>query len=147
MDAYIPVVLLMAFAVLGFVGAVFFVSRLLRPSHPTKLKETPYECGEAPVGEAWSYFNIRFYVVSLIFIIFDVEGVLMFPVASVFKKFVAIGEGGMLLSSLLLFISVLLVGIVYCWKKGDLNWVKSFQLTEKQLRELSEEESSWAPKA
>lgn len=128
LDIYMPVILLMAFAALAFGGTIFLVGRFLRPSNPNKLKETPYECGEEPVGSAWSQFNVRFYVVSLIFIIFDVEGALMFPVASVFKKFNDIGEGGVLLSSLLIFIMVLVVGIVYCWKKGDLDWVRSFQL-------------------
>ena len=129
LDAYIPVVILMAIAVIAFVGAVF-VAKILRPFKPNSLKAQPYECGEEPVGTAWSNFNVRFYVVSLIFIIFDVEGALMFPVASIYKRFVEIGEGGVLLGSMLIFISVLVVGIVYCWSKGDLDWVKSFRLEE-----------------
>lgn len=99
---------------------------------------TPYECGEIPVGSAWSNFNVRFYVVSLVFIIFDVEGALMFPVAAVFKKFNEIGEGGVLLGSLLLFIVVLVMGVVYCWKKGDLDWVRSFQVSEEELARQQE---------
>jgi len=127
LDAYIPVVILMAIGVIAFVGAVF-IAKILRPFKPSALKSQAYECGEDPVGEAWSNFNVRFYVVSLIFIVFDVEGALMFPVASIYKKFVEIGEGGVLLGSLLIFISVLVVGIVYCWSKGDLDWVRSFRL-------------------
>lgn len=127
LDAYIPVVILMAIGVIAFVGAVF-VGKVLRPFKPTKLKAQPYECGEEPVGTAWSNFNVRFYVVSLIFIIFDVEGALLFPVASIYRKFVEIGEGGVLLGSMLIFVSVLVVGIVYCWSKGDLDWVKSFRV-------------------
>ena len=130
LDVYIPVVLLAAFAVAAFGGAIFLVGRLLRPSNPNQLKMTPYECGEGPVGSAWSNFNVRFYVISLIFIVFDVEGALMFPVASVFKKFNDIGEGGVLLGSLLIFIVVLVVGVIYCWRKGDFDWVKSFQLDQ-----------------
>ncbi len=128
LDVYIPVVLLAAFAVVAFGGAIFLVGRFLRPSNPNPLKTTPYECGEGPVGSAWSNFNVRFYVISLIFIIFDVEGALMFPVACVFKKFNDVGEGGVLLGSLSIFIMVLVVGVIYCWRKGDLDWVKSFQL-------------------
>ena len=60
----------------------------------------------------------------------------MFPVASIYKRFVEIGEGGVLLGSLLIFISVLVVGIVYCWSKGDLDWVRSFQLSQDQVNEL-----------
>ncbi len=137
LDVYMPVILLMTFAIIAFLGSIFFVSRILRPSNPNEIKETPYECGEEPVGSAWSNFNVRFYVISLIFIIFDVEGALMFPVASVFKKFNDIGEGGVLLGSLLIFIMVLVVGIIYCWKKGDLDWVKSFQLSREQMKQLT----------
>jgi NADH-quinone oxidoreductase subunit A len=85
--------------------------------------------GEEPVGTAWSMFNVRFYVVGLIFIIFDVESVLMFPVAAIFKEMNEMGEGGYALIVFLSFVSILIEGIAYCWKKGDLDWVKSFQLT------------------
>lgn len=129
LDVYIPVVLLVAFAVIMVFGALL-VGKLIRPSKPSELKSTPYECGELPVGSAWSNFNVRFYVIALIFIIFDVEGALLFPVAAIFKKFNEIGQGGIILITFLLFISVLLEGLVYCWKKGDLDWVKSFQVPE-----------------
>ena len=129
LDVYMPVLLMMAFAAIMVVGALL-VGRLLRPHNPTDLKLTPYECGEEPQGAAWSNFNVRFYVVALIFIIFDVEGALMFPVATVFKKFVAIGQGGAILATFLLFVTVLVLGIVYCWSKGDLDWVKSFKVSD-----------------
>lgn len=124
-DVYIPIVILISIAVLMVVGAMV-VGKLIRPSNPTKEKLMAYECGEDPIGVAWSNFNVRFYVVSLIFIIFDVEGALMFPVATVFKKFNDINLGGPVLASLLLFIGVLTAGIVYCWSKGDLDWVRSY---------------------
>jgi NADH-quinone oxidoreductase subunit A len=126
LDVYIPVVLLVGFGVVALVGALL-VGKLLRPHNPTKLKETAYECGELPVGSAWSAFNVRFYVVGLIFIIFDVESALMFPVAAVFKHLNSIGRGGIVLVEVLIFLSVLISGIAYCWRKGDLDWVKSFQ--------------------
>lgn len=125
-DVYIPVIILMAIGAIALFGALL-VGRLVRTQKPTPLKEQAYECGEDPVGDAWANFNVRFYVVSLIFIIFDVEGALMFPVAAVFKDFVAIGAGGVILASFLLFISVLVAGVAYCWSKGDLDWVKSFR--------------------
>lgn len=128
-----PVLILMAFGVLMVAGAIL-VGALLRPHNPDKLKETPYECGEAPVGSAWSNFNVRFYVVSLIFIIFDVEGALMFPLAAVFKEFNEMGEGGVILGTFLLFVLVLVLGVVYCWSKGDLDWVKSFQPSQKDRK-------------
>lgn len=129
-DGLMPVVILMGIAVLMFVGG-HFLSVLLAPSKPSHLKSTPYECGEIPVGSAWSAFNVRFYVVGLIFIIFDVESVLMFPVASVFRELNDMGEGGYALIVLLSFISVLVEGIGYCWRKGDLDWVRSYQVSLK----------------
>ncbi|MCF8058113.1 MAG: NADH-quinone oxidoreductase subunit A [Bacteriovoracaceae bacterium] len=135
LDVYMPVIILMALAV-GLVVVSVFVAQILRPFKPNALKEQAYECGEDPVGTAWSNFNVRFYVVSLIFIVFDVEGALMFPVAAIFRKFVAIGEGAVLVGSLLVFISVLVFGIIYCWSKGDLDWVRSFQLSEDQVNQL-----------
>ena len=128
LDVYMPVVILIALALL-VAGGSLFLGSLIRPQHPNKLKETAYECGEEPIGSAWANFNVRFYVVALIFIIFDVESALMFPVAVVFKKFNEIGLGGTLLMSILTFVLILVAGIVYCWKKGDLDWVKSFNQT------------------
>lgn len=125
LDVYMPVVILIALAML-VAGGSLLVGGLIRPHNPNKLKESAYECGEEPIGSAWANFNVRFYVIALIFIIFDVESALMFPVAAVFKRFNEIGLGGTLLLSVLTFVLVLVAGIVYCWKKGDLDWVKSF---------------------
>ncbi len=125
LDVYMPVVILIALALL-VAGGSMLLGSFIRPHHPNKLKETAYECGEEPIGSAWANFNVRFYVIALIFIIFDVESALMFPVAAVFKRFNEIGLGGTLLISITTFTLVLVAGIVYCWKKGDLDWVKSF---------------------
>jgi NADH-quinone oxidoreductase subunit A len=129
-DGLMPVVIFMVIAVLLFWGG-HFASVLLAPKKPSHMKSTPYECGEQPVGSAWSMFNVRFYVVGLIFIIFDVESVLMFPVATIFREMIDMGEGGYALLVFLSFISVLIEGIAYCWKKGDLDWVKSYQVSLK----------------
>ena len=126
-----PVVILMAVGAAMVLGAIL-VGRLLRPHNPGELKGAAYECGEVPVGTAWSNFNVRFYVISLIFIIFDVEGALMFPVAVVFRNFNRIGLGGVVLGTFLIFILVLILGVVYCWSKGDLDWVRSFQLSDRE---------------
>jgi NADH-quinone oxidoreductase subunit A len=125
LDVYMPVVILIALALL-VAGGSMLLGSFIRPHHPNKLKETAYECGEEPIGTAWANFNVRFYVIALIFIIFDVESALMFPVAAVFKRFNEIGLGGTLLLSILTFTLILVAGIIYCWKKGDLDWVKSF---------------------
>ena len=129
-DGLMPIVILMGLAIALFLGG-HFASVLLAPKKPSHLKSTPYECGELPVGSAWSMFNVRFYVVGLIFIIFDVESVLMFPVASIFRHFTERGDGIYILDVLLSFIAILVMGIAYCWKKGDLDWVKSFQVSVK----------------
>lgn len=129
-DGLMPIVILMGIAVLLFAGG-HFASVLLAPKKPSHLKSTPYECGELPVGSAWSMFNVRFYVVGLIFIIFDVESVLMFPVVSIFRELTERGDGFYILDILLSFIAILVMGIAYCWKKGDLDWVKSFQVSVK----------------
>lgn len=130
-DAFMPVFILIVL-ILVVVGATFLISSLIAPKKPSALKETPYECGEQPEGTAWSMFNVRFYVVGLIFIIFDVESVLMFPVVSVFKKFNEMGRGGLVLIEILFFILILVSGIAYCWRKGDLDWVRSFQIDDKR---------------
>lgn len=130
-DGLMPIVIFMGIAILLFAGG-HFLSLLLSTKKPTYLKQTPYECGEEPVGTAWSAFNVRFYVVGLIFIIFDVESVLMFPVAAVFNQFVQAGQGVYVLLDFLGFILILVTGIAYCWRKGDLDWVKSFQVSNRK---------------
>jgi len=102
-----------------FVVVALFVARLLRPKRPTFEKLTTYECGENPEGSPWIKFNIRFYVVALIFLIFDVEVVLLVPWAMVFKQY---GLIGYLLGVIFLFL--LAVGMAYEWKKGDLEWAR-----------------------
>ena len=78
-----------------------------------------YECGEIPEGNAWVQFNIRFYIIALIFIIFDVEVVFLFPWAVVFKDI-----GLLALIEVMIFLGILIVGFIYVWMKGDLDWVK-----------------------
>ncbi len=107
-----------------FLSFTLVLSRLIQSKGTTgKDKYIPYECGELPEGQAWIRFNIRFYVLALIFIIFDVEIVFLLPWAVVFKKLgpFAYVEG-------LIFIAILVVGLAYVWKKGDLEWVKSDDL-------------------
>ncbi len=101
------------------------VGYLLRPKQMNIGKEgLAYECGEDPVGSPWIKFNIRFYVVAIVFIIFDVEVVAIFPVATLFKDAVANGTAGLIFAELFLFIGLLLAGLAYCWVRGDLEWVK-----------------------
>ncbi|MFO7448067.1 MAG: NADH-quinone oxidoreductase subunit A [Ignavibacteriaceae bacterium] len=100
-----------------FVAVVLIVAKLLRPARPTKEKLMIYECGETPEGTPWVKFNIRFYVVALIFLIFDVEVVLLIPWAMVYKNF---GMAGYLVGAV--FLVLLGLGMAYEWRKGDLEW-------------------------
>lgn len=121
--------MLVSFASVGvFMAlAVFFVafalglSRVLRPHKPSAEKRITYECGMDPIGGSWIQFNIRFYVMALVFIVFEIEAVFMFPWAVVYDKLGLFG-----LVEMTVFIGILLVGLAYVWGKGDLEWVKSF---------------------
>ena len=109
---------------LAFVGVNLLIGRLLRPSNPQARKLSTYECGEPATGSAWVNFNIRFYIVALIFIIFEVEIAFIFPVATVFRRWMESGQGLFAFVEILIFIGILLLGLVYAWAKGDLEWVK-----------------------
>ena len=92
---------------------------LIAPSKKTKDKLQTYECGEEAEGSAWLQFNIRFYVIALIFLIFDVEIVFLFPWAVVFKEL-----GLLALIEMGIFLIILIAGLAYVWVKADLDWVK-----------------------
>jgi NADH-quinone oxidoreductase subunit A len=102
-----------------FVIIAVIAAKLVRPARPTKEKLTTYECGENPEGSPWVKFNIRFYVVALIFLIFDVEVVMLIPWALVYQ------EGG-ILGFLVgaIFLILLGLGMAYEWRKGDLEWAR-----------------------
>lgn len=108
---------------------------LLRPSNPERRKLTTYECGEPPTGSAWINFNIRFYVIALIFVIFDVEVAFVYPVATAFKHFVENGQGMLVFTELIVFIGILFLGLVYVWVKQDLEWLKRVVVDEPAAQE------------
>lgn len=107
---------------------MFFLNRLIAPNNPTPEKLTSYECGEEPTGDAWVPFNSRFYVIALIFLLFDVEMVFIFPWATVFGSHEIIAAdhrwGMISLIEMFVFLGVLIMGLVYVWAKGDLDWIK-----------------------
>jgi NADH-quinone oxidoreductase subunit A len=100
--------------------------KAIRPSFPSEDKSLIYECGEKPIGRAWFNFNPRFYLVALVFVIFEVDLALTFPVAVVYKDWVAAGPqfAWVAFAELFLFIAILMVGLVWVWAHGDLEWVK-----------------------
>jgi len=109
----------------------FFITRLIAPHKPNPEKLTSYECGEEPTGNAWLPFNSRFYVIALVFLLFDVEMVFIFPWAIVFGSH-TINEieprwGALSLIEMFLFLGILILGLAYVWVKGDLNWIKPDQ--------------------
>ena len=127
----------LAFTLLGIalVALMTGLSWLLRPHNPEPGKLATYECGEPPTGSAWINFNIRFYLVALIFVIFDVEIAFMYPVVAVFRDWLQSGRGAYALVEMLLFIGILALGLVYVWVKRDLEWVK--QLPAERPDDLS----------
>lgn len=122
----------LVFFALAFVlvGGMLLLASFLRPDNPEALKLTSYECGEPPTGGAWINFNIRFYIIALVFLIFEVEAVFLFPVAVVFKQWVLGGQGLFALAEVGIFLGILIVGLVYVWAKGDLEWLKRVQEAE-----------------
>jgi len=103
----------------GVVFAALLMNRLLAPHKPNPVKESTYECGEEPVGTPWIRFNTRFYVIALIFLLFDVEVLFLFPWAVNLKDL-----GIFAWIDMAVFIVILAAGLAYVWGKGDLEWVK-----------------------
>jgi len=108
----------------GLVAALLGLQKLLAPNNPFARKLMPYECGEPPTGRAWINFNVRFYLIALIFVVFEVEVAFVYPVAAVYLDWVKQGHRVYALSEILIFLLILFVGLVYVWVKHDLEWVK-----------------------
>ncbi len=117
------------------VGFAFAVNKLIAPHHPNPEKNSSYECGEEATGNSWIQFNSRFYVIALIFLLFDVEMIFVFPWATIFSDKTLIAQdarwGWLAFSEMLIFIGILLLGLVYVWRKKDLEWIKPVSLLPK----------------
>jgi len=104
------------------------LGKLISPRKPSAAKESTYECGEVTQGSSWIQFNSRFYVIALVFLLFDVEMVFIFPWTTIFGSRELITAdarwGWYTLAEMFIFIGILIVGLVYVWKKGDLEWIK-----------------------
>lgn len=116
-----PIFIFFALAI-AVVFASLLANRLLSPRKPDPVKLSTYECGEEPVGSPWIRFNTRFYVIALIFIVFDVEVLFLFPWAVNLKEL-----GLFAWLDMAVFIAILGVGLAYVWAKGDLEWIKPKQ--------------------
>ncbi len=119
---------------LGLCAIHLALGRLLRPHNPEAKKLTTYECGEPPTGGAWINFNIRFYLIALVFVIFEIEIAFIVPVAVVFRNWVLKGQGLFALTEILLFLGILVVGLVYIWAKRDLESLKRIPQAEVEER-------------
>lgn len=121
---------ILLFLIVGIivVALIFFVNRIASPKNPNAEKLSSYECGEEPTGNAWLPFNPRFYVIALVFLLFEVEMVFVFPWATVFanKDIIAFDSrwGILSLIEMFVFLGILILGLVYVWRKGDLEWIK-----------------------
>jgi len=128
-------ILLMAIIGTILVCATILLSRVLSPKNPNPIKLSTYECGEDALGTSWVQFNPRFYVIALVFLLFDVELIFIFPWATVFGNTVLNGIdprwGWLTLIEMALFIGVLIIGLIYVWKSGDISWIKPAHKTPK----------------
>jgi len=109
------------FVIIGAVllTVALLMAKILAPHQPSKNKLSTYECGEEAEGTAWVQFNIRYYIIALVFIIFDVEILFLFPWAVVYQDL-----GWLAFIEMAIFLIILIFGLAYVWKKGDLDWVK-----------------------
>lgn len=135
------IALLFILAGIFFVTAGLFTAYLLRPNRPNAEKLSIYECGEESMGNTWGKFNVKFYAIALIFVLFEVELVLLFPWAVVFGNKILQAKtqgfwGIIALAEAFIFIGMLALGLAYIWKMGHLEWIKPTKKTEQVVKSL-----------
>lgn len=108
------------FLLVGVLLAFVLVSlpRVLAPKQPSVMKSSTYECGEIPVGQPWIRFRVAYYVFALMFVVFDVEAVFLYPWAVIIRRLGVYG-----LVEMTVFIAILVLGLAYAWRKGAIQWV------------------------
>ena len=116
LNAYIPIVIFLLVAI-GFAFFTLMMSQLVSSKKYNKVKLEPYECGIEPTTDARDRYSVRYYLVAMLFVIFDVETVFMFPWAVIVDELALFG-----LIEMIIFLSILVTGYVYAWKKGALDW-------------------------
>ncbi len=121
--SWLPVVLLL-FIAIGFAVGNVIVSVLVGPARTGPVKESVYESGMVPIGDTHKRFNVRFYIVAMIFLVFDVEIVFFYPWATIFAPTIATDKafGPVLLLEMVMFVAILLVAYCYAWGKGVFKW-------------------------
>jgi NADH-quinone oxidoreductase subunit A len=116
-----PYTIVVVFSLLGliFLVASLILSRVIRPNRPNPQKLTTYECGIEPVGQSWGQFHVHYYIFALLFVLFDVETVYIFPWA------LKLGQLRMFaFVEMLVFLAILAVGLIYAWRQGMLEWLE-----------------------
>lgn len=124
MKEYLPILIVFIF-VLGFAVTNIALSLLIGKHKNTRAKLMPYECGMDPVGSARQRFSVKFYLVAMLFILFDIEAIFLVPWAVVFRELIQRLSRPFVFFEMMIFIGVLLVGYVYVWKKGLFEWNRS----------------------
>jgi len=114
---YLPIFIFLLFTLL-VLGGTIVLAAIIRPNKPNAERNLPYECGVDPVDNARKRYTVRFYIVAILFVVFDVETIFLFPWAVQFKKLGAFG-----FIEMLVFLGILIVGYVWIWKKGALEWI------------------------
>jgi len=117
MSGYGALAIMLVLAI-GVPVAALVISRILQPRLATPVKYTTYECGVEPVGGSWVQYTVRYYLYALVFLIFDIETVFLYPWAVTYQEL-----GTFALIEMFLFLAILILGLVYAWRKGDLEWV------------------------
>jgi len=114
---YIPLFIFVAI-VATLIPLTLVIAKLVRPENPNRVKLMPYECGIDPFDNSRGRYTVRYYIIAILFVVFDVETIFLFPWA---VKFKALGMFGLL--EMLIFLGILIVGYIWIWKKGALEWV------------------------
>ena len=121
LSQYLPILLMFIVAV-GFACGNILLSQVVGQRKQTRTKLMPYECGKDPVGSARERFSVKFYLIAMLFILFDIEVIFLVPWAVVFKTFVANGLSALIYVEMMLFVALLLAGYIYVLKKGAFDW-------------------------
>jgi NADH-quinone oxidoreductase subunit A len=116
MVTWFPILVTLVFAAV-IVGVLVNINSILGPKRPSKVKQEPFECGNPPSESAWRRFSVRFYLTALLFLVFDVEVIFLYPWAVELRK---LGMFGFV--EALIFIAILFVGLIYAWERGALDW-------------------------
>ena len=147
---YLPILLMFIVAV-GFAAGNVLLSQLVGQRKSTRTKLMPYECGKDPVGSARERFSVKFYLIAMIFILFDIEVIFLVPWAVVFKSLAASGLRNLVYVEMMIFVVLLLVGYIYVVKKGAFDWSerarREAEAEARALHDLEEKEEAAARRA